>query len=229
MPPLVPVDPGQLRGPGEREFFRRIAIDGQIDPQIGTGTKEITEGIVHHRCLACIKMQQETACARLSSRRSLQRAEECCASFRLAHTFGLWHNNALTTSLSTRTICCKVQLDNAADGALRQTQRAFNQAATYCASVAWAQGPTNTNTLHKLVYGPTRACYGLGAQLACCARDKAAEAVRRARQDKRATCPTFRDASSIRYDARTYRLKSLDRVSLNIVQGRVVGQLVLGS
>src|SRR5581483_4804286 len=52
--------------------------------------------------------------------------------------------------------------------------------------------------------------------------------VRRAQQDKKADCPSFRKDSSIRYDARTYRLPSLDRVSLNTLTGRVVGQLVLG-
>jgi IS605 OrfB family transposase len=121
-----------------------------------------------------------------------------------------------------------LQIDSLADMALRETQRAFNRAATYCASVAWEQGVTNKNKLHHIVYGPTRVTYRLGAQLACCARDKAAEAVRRARQDKKADCPTFRDDSSIRYDARTYRLMSLDRVSLNTLTGRVSGQLVLG-
>ena len=131
-------------------------------------------------------------------------------------------------TLSTRTICCKVSLDSAADTALRETQQAFNRAASYCASVAWEQGVTNKNKLHHLVYARTRVEFGLGAQLACCARDKAAEAVRRARQDKKADCPTFRDDSSIRYDARTYRLMSLDRVSLNTLTGRVIGQLVLG-
>ncbi|NOK71567.1 MAG: hypothetical protein GFH25_541324n10 [Chloroflexi bacterium AL-N10] len=142
--------------------------------------------------------------------------------------FGLWYTIRIMTSFSTRTICCKVQVDSATDAALRATQQAFNAAATACASVAWDQRVTNKNTLHKLVYGPTRTNYGLGAQLACCARDKAAEAVRRARQDPDATCPVFRDDGSIRYDVRTYRLKSLDRVSLNTIQGRVVGQLVLG-
>jgi putative transposase len=68
----------------------------------------------------------------------------------------------------------------------------------------------------------------LGAQLACCARDKAAEAVRAARANGSDTCPTFKPDSSIRYDARTYRLLSLDRVSLNTLTGRVIGQLVLG-
>jgi IS605 OrfB family transposase len=111
---------------------------------------------------------------------------------------------------------------------LSKTQQAFNRAASYCASVAWEQGVTNKNKLHHLVYAATRSTYGLGAQLACCARDKAAEAVRRARHDKQATCPVFRDDSSIRYDARTYRLMSLDRASLNTLTGRVIGQLVLG-
>jgi IS605 OrfB family transposase len=41
-------------------------------------------------------------------------------------------------------------------------------------------------------------------------------------------CPTFKADSSIRYDARTYRLMGLDRVSLNTLTGRVIGQLVLG-
>jgi IS605 OrfB family transposase len=134
----------------------------------------------------------------------------------------------MSNTFSTRTICCKIALDSASGAALRETQAAFNRAATYCASVAWGQGVTNKNKLHHLVYGATRATYRLGAQLACCARDKAAEAVRRARQDNRADCPSFRDDSSIRYDARTYRLLSLDRVSLNTLTGRVIGQLVLG-
>jgi putative transposase len=99
--------------------------------------------------------------------------------------------------------------------------------------------PTAKNKLHHLVYAETRITYGLGAQLACCARDKAAESVRavRAAPERRdrdtgaiipKSCPTFRDDGSIRYDANTYKLKSLDRVSLNTTTGRVVGQLVLG-
>ena len=153
--------------------------------------------------------------------------------------FHLWYTFFMTISYSTRTICCKVVLDAAADAVLRETQTAFNRAASYCASVAWEQGITNKNKLHHIVYGPTRTTFGLGAQLACCARDKAAEAVRavRAAPEQRnrttgdivdKTCPCFRDHGSIRYDANTYTLKSLDRVSLNTLRGRVVGQLVLG-
>jgi hypothetical protein len=131
-------------------------------------------------------------------------------------------------TLSIRTVCCKLSLDAAAATAIRTTAAAFAAAATYCATVAWEQGVTNKNKLHYVVYGPTRINYGLGAQLACCARDKAAEAVRAARANGHDTCPTFAADSSIRYDARTYRLLSLDRVSLNTLTGRVIGQLVLG-
>ena len=141
--------------------------------------------------------------------------------------------------ISTRTICCKVALDAAGAAAVRATAVAFNRAASYCATVAWQQGVTNKNALHHIVYGPTRLNFQLGAQLACCARDKAAEAVRalRAAPERRdrttgvviaKTCPSFRDDGSIRYDARTYRLLSRDQVSLNTLAGRVVGQLVLG-
>lgn len=134
----------------------------------------------------------------------------------------------MNTPLSIRTVCCKLTVDAATDQALTETALAFNAAATYCAAVAWEQGITNKNTLHHVVYRETRARFDLGAQLACCARDKAAEAVRAARANGSETCPTFRPDSSIRYDARTYRLLSLDRVSLNTLSGRVEAQLLLG-
>ncbi|NTU80043.1 MAG: IS200/IS605 family element transposase accessory protein TnpB [Chloroflexales bacterium] len=134
----------------------------------------------------------------------------------------------MTQTLSTRTVCCKLSLDADAATTIQATAVQFNAAATYCAQVAWAERITNKNKLHHVVYGPSRVNYGLGAQLACCARDKAAEAVRAARANGHDTCPTFKPDSSIRYDARTYRLMSLDRVSLNTLTGRVIGQLVLG-
>jgi putative transposase len=130
--------------------------------------------------------------------------------------------------LSIRTVCCKLALYTTGDTALVATARAFNAAASYCAMVAWNERVTNKNKLHRLVYAESRITYGLGAQLACCARDKAAEAVRAARAHGHDTCPTFAADSSIRYDARTYRLMSMDRVSLNTISGRVIGQLVLG-
>ena len=110
------------------------------------------------------------------------------------------------------------------------TQRAFNEAATWIAQVCWDEGITNTNTAHHRVYGETRLNFGLGAQLAVCARAKAVEAIKAVKAKHREqVCPRFGPRGSIRYDARTYRLMSLDRVSLNTLDGRVVCRLLLGA
>jgi len=127
----------------------------------------------------------------------------------------------------TRTICCKLDVDSH-DTALAATQCAFNEAATWIARVCWDEDISNTNTAHHRVYGETRLAYGLGAQLAVCARAKAVEAIKAVRAKRRETCPQFGPRGSVRYDARTYRLMSLDRVSLNTLDGRVVCRLLLG-
>jgi putative transposase len=128
----------------------------------------------------------------------------------------------------TRTVCCKLDVDGH-DTVLAATQHAFNVAANWIARVCWDEGITNTNTAHHRVYGQTRADYGLGAQLAVCARAKAVEAIKAVRAKKRETRPTFGPRGSIRYDARSYRLMGLDHVSLNTVDGRVVCRLLLGA
>src|SRR5262245_54970490 len=55
----------------------------------------------------------------------------------LAHPFGFCYSVLMTGPRSTRTVCCKLVVDAAADAALRQTQAVFNAAASYCARVAW--------------------------------------------------------------------------------------------
>ncbi|HYF64243.1 MAG TPA: transposase [Herpetosiphonaceae bacterium] len=67
------------------------------------------------------------------------------------------------------------------------------------------------------------------AQLACCARDKAAEAIRAGRERGATTCPCFRPTSSIRYDARSFRLVNNCHVSLNTLAGRITATLILGA
>src|SRR5215831_12057939 len=114
----------------------------------------------------------------------------------------------MSTTL-TRTICCKLDVEDH-DAALAATQRAFNAAATWVADVCWDEGITNTNTAHHRVYGETRLAYGLGAQLAVCARAKAVEAIKAVKAKQREMCPHFGPRGSIRYDARTCRLMSLD-------------------
>ena len=126
-----------------------------------------------------------------------------------------------------RTISIKLDIDDQ-EAALQETQERFNAAASWVASVCWEEGITNTNTAHHRVYGETRSRFGLGAQLAVCARAKAVEAIKTTRAKKSETCPQFGSRGSIRYDARTYRLMSLDRVSLNTLQGRIVCRMILG-
>src|SRR6266705_526725 len=142
---------------------------------------------------------------------------------------------SLMNELLTRTICIKLDVTGH-EAALAETQRRFNEAASWIVTVCWDEHITNPNTAHHRVYGETRARFGLGAQLAVCARAKAVEAVKAARTQEKErkpyqkpiTCPQFGTRGSVRYDARTYRLMSLDRVSLNTLQGRVICRLILG-
>jgi len=155
--------------------------------------------------------------------------------------------------LLTRTICIKLDVDGH-EAALQVTQRRFNEAASWIAALCWQEHITNTNTAHHRVYGETRARFGLGAQLAVCARAKAMEAIKAVRTQEAeklarwrkanarrkskgkkpvpppepAACPQFGPHSSIRYDARSYRMLPLDRVSLNTREGRIVARLLPG-
>src|SRR5215831_18796388 len=94
----------------------------------------------------------------------------------------------------SRTICCKLDIDSH-DVALTATQRAFNVAATWIARVCWDEGITNTNTAHHRVYGETRVRFGLGAQLAVCARAKAMEAVKAVRTQEAEKLSRWRKAN----------------------------------
>ncbi len=68
-----------------------------------------------------------------------------------------------------RTVCVKLDVGAHAD-ALAVTMHCFNEAATWSAQVCWSEGISNTNTAHHRVYGETRTRFGLGSQLAVCAR-----------------------------------------------------------
>jgi putative transposase len=127
----------------------------------------------------------------------------------------------------TRTVCCKLAVDDQDGPALAATQRAFNQAASWVAQVCWEEGLTNTNTAHHRVYGETRGRYGLGAQLAICARMNAVKAIK-AKGRATTTCPRFGPWGSVRYDARSYTVMGHERVSPNTLAGRVTCHLVLG-
>src|SRR5947209_18181841 len=69
----------------------------------------------------------------------------------------------------TRTICIKLDIMGH-EQVLEETQRRFTEAASWIATVCWQESITNSNTAHHRVYRETRTRFGLGAQLAVCAR-----------------------------------------------------------
>jgi len=127
-----------------------------------------------------------------------------------------------------RTVCVKLDVGSH-DAALTGTMRCFNEAAAWIAQVCWSEKISNTNTAHHRVYGETRTRFGLGSQLAVCARAKAVEAIKAGKQRMKETCPQFGPRGAVRYDARTFRLMSLDRVSLSTMGGRVVCRMLPGA
>ncbi len=102
--------------------------------------------------------------------------------------------------------------------ALLETMHAFNEAANYVASVAFAEKSANKFALQKLVYGELRTTYKLPAQLAIRCISKASEAYKR---DK-STQPTFRPEGAIVYDPRVMAFKGIDTVALLTLSGRVL-------
>ncbi len=135
-----------------------------------------------------------------------------------------------------RTISIKLDV-NGHEAILQATQARFNEAASWIASICWHEHITNTNTAHHRVYRETRSRFGLGSQLAICARAKAVEAVKATRKkeqerkpyQKPFTCPEFGPRGSVRYDERSFSLKSLDRVSLLTLDGRITCRMILGN
>ncbi len=97
----------------------------------------------------------------------------------LFHFCSILCYTSLMDETLTRTICIKLDV-NGHDAVLQQTQQRFNEAASWIATICWDERITNTNTAHHRVYGETRSRFGLGLQLACCARAKAVEAVKAA-------------------------------------------------
>src|SRR4051812_49776776 len=91
--------------------------------------------------------------------------------------------HVLMNKMLIRTISIKLDVGSH-EAILQATQARFNEAASWIASVCWEEGITNTNTAHHRVYGETRSRFGLGAQLAVCARAKAVEAIKAIKSKK---------------------------------------------
>ncbi len=108
--------------------------------------------------------------------------------------------------------------------ALLDTMHAFNKAADYVASIAFAEKTANKFELQKLVYDELRVTYKLPAQLAIRAISKASEAYKRDKSIQ----PTFKPEGAIVYDPRVMSFKGLMTVSLLTLSGRVLVPFVIG-
>jgi len=102
--------------------------------------------------------------------------------------------------------------------ALLETMHAFNEAANYVASIAFAEKTANKFALQKLVYGELRTTYKLAAQLAIRCISKASEAYKRDRSIK----PSFKAEGAMVYDPRVMSFKDLNQVSLLTISGLVL-------
>lgn len=109
--------------------------------------------------------------------------------------------------------------------ALLETMHAFNKAATYIASVPFAEKTANKFALQKLAYGKLRATFQLPAQLAIRCISKVSEAYKRDKSIQ----PTFRPEGAIVYDERVMRLKSPTTVSLLTISGRILVPFRIGA
>ncbi len=109
--------------------------------------------------------------------------------------------------------------------ALLETMHAFNKAADYAASVAFAEKTANKFEMQKLVYGKLRTTYKLPAQLAIRCISKASDAYKRDKSIQ----PAFRPEGAIIYDPRVMAFKGIDTVSLLTLSGRVLVPLHFGA
>lgn len=108
---------------------------------------------------------------------------------------------------------------------LRTVVERFNEAANHVAGVAFENQTANVFELRKLCYAAVRERFGLSSQMAQLAIKTARDAYCRDKTIR----PKFRKHAAVAYDQRIMSFKSLDRVSLLTLDGRVVVPFVLGS
>ncbi len=99
---------------------------------------------------------------------------------------------------------------------LLETMRAFNAAANYVATIAFAEHIASKVILQQVAYSDLRVRFHLPAQLAIRAISEACEAYKR---DK-SRMPSFQPEGDVVYDGRIMSFKGLMMVSLLTVAGR---------
>lgn len=122
-------------------------------------------------------------------------------------------------------IALKLQATPEQGQSLKATMRAFNAACNYLADVAHAVGTVNKLKLQQLAYYDVRGKFGLSAQLTVRAIAKTCEAYKRDKSIK----PQFREFGAVPYDERILSYKGIDRVSITVLDGRVVVPMQFGA
>ncbi len=107
---------------------------------------------------------------------------------------------------------------------LHETMAAVNAAATYAARVGFDRQVYGQVSIHRACYLEIRAKFGLPSNVAIRAIAKAVECFAR---DK-AVCPEFSPDSAVPCSDRTYRITSLQTVSLATIHGRIKVPYVVG-
>jgi len=109
-------------------------------------------------------------------------------------------------------------------GALLDTMKAFNAAATYAAKVAFEDQVFNQKSIHARCYYELRERFHLSAQMAVRAIGKVAEVFKR----DRSVCPVFKETGAMVYDERLMGWKGPAHVSLLTLEGREVVAMIYG-
>ena len=104
------------------------------------------------------------------------------------------------------------------------TIKAFNAACNYVSQIAHETKTYNRVHLHKASYYPIRETFGLPSQMAIRVIGRIIETYRRDKKLHR-----FRDQAAMVLDNRLLSFKSLDRVSILTLSGRVVLPFVFGT
>src|SRR5947209_3758960 len=126
---------------------------------------------------------------------------------------------------TTRTICCKLDVDPAKAAEIDATLDAFAAACNHVADVARAHGITGKFRLQKVCYKEIRERFGLSANLAIRAIARVAAALQV--QEKRHS--VFRP-TSIDYDARIFSFRVRDwTFSLTTLNRRIRLATILGA
>lgn len=107
---------------------------------------------------------------------------------------------------------------------MEATMRRFNEAADWLAGEAFALKSANKFAIHKTHYARLRADFGLSAQMAVRCIARVCSAYKRDKSIR----PHFRPFAAVPYDERIASWKSLDRVSLLTIEGRILVPYVMG-